>query len=112
MVVDFDYSPDYGFFSIHSCNNFRRGKAEILEELTNAGHIVISIGDSLSDYADVRLPNQVIFVQLGLPEHILQRPHVTVSEFKGISGVIESLNKILQGDTTKHIPREDISYDM
>jgi hydroxymethylpyrimidine pyrophosphatase-like HAD family hydrolase len=112
QVVNCDFSPEYGFFSIHSCENFRRGKAEILERLAKAGHQVVSIGDSLSDYADYNLPNRVVFVQDGLPDAILHQPHVSVSQFKGIGGVIETLNKILQTKGIDRTLKEERSYDI
>lgn len=112
QAVDCDFSPDYGFFSIHSCENFRRGKAEILERLAEAGHKVVSIGDSLSDYAGYSLPNRVVFVRNGLPDAILNQSHVSVSQFKGIGGVIETLNKILQTGHIDHTLKQERAYDI
>ena len=112
QVVDCDFSPEYGFFSIHSCKNFRRGKAEILERLAKAGHKVVSIGDSLSDYADYNLPNRVVFVQDGLPDAILQQPHVSVAQYRGIGGIIETLNTILQAESIDYSLKQEKSYDI
>lgn len=112
QIVDCDFSPEYGFFSVHACHNFRKGKAETLEALAAHSHQVVSIGDSMSDYADYDLPNKVVFVQDGLPSATLQQPHVSVSKFKGISGVIEILNQIAKTNAAAPTFKQERSNDI
>ncbi len=110
-TVSCDYSPEHGFLGVHSGENFRTGKAETLQKLVREGHEIVSVGDSLSDYAPMPLPNRVVFVQDGLPADILRQPHVRVSEEKGISGVIETL-KYFAYENAQPSRKQDLSYEI
>lgn len=110
-TVSCDYSPEHNFLGIHSGHDFRNGKAKTLELLVREGHQVISIGDSMSDYACLPLPSRVVFVKDGISEDILNQPHVSVAKAKGLHGVIEAL-KCLADENTKPSLRQGLFYDV
>jgi hydroxymethylpyrimidine pyrophosphatase-like HAD family hydrolase len=103
--ISCDFSPEHNFLGIHAGQNFRLGKAQSLEKLVNAGHTIYSIGDSLSDYAPMPLPNKVFFVSGNIPESIKKEAHVTMTRSSGLSGVIESLKQIQSSIVKK--PQQD-----
>jgi hydroxymethylpyrimidine pyrophosphatase-like HAD family hydrolase len=109
--INCDYSPNHGFIGIHAGRDFRQGKAEMLEKLVNEGHRIVSIGDSVSDYASLPLPNKVVFVQDGIPADILSMPHVSITKEKGIAGVVETL-KSLANTGIEPRAKQSMSYDI
>lgn len=109
-AVSCDFSPEHGFLGVHAGANFRKGKSDTLEKLVREGHEVVSVGDSLSDYAPLSLPNRVVFVQDGLPADILSQPHVSVTVKKGISGVIETLKSMSQQSVPS--AKASLTYDI
>lgn len=106
-----DFSPDHNFLGIHIGNDFRKGKAETLKKIVNTGHIIASIGDSLSDYAPLSLPNRVFFVSDDLPVTITSQSHVTVTQAKGFEGVIESLKQIHASLAVHQQPDHTLRYE-
>lgn len=90
----YDFSPEYNFMGIHSGPDFRKGKGSTLKLMTDCGHTITSIGDSLSDFAPISLPSRVFFVGGNIPADILVQPHVEVAREKEFPGVIECLHKL------------------
>lgn len=109
--VDCDFSPQYNFLSVHGCKDFRKGKSDCLMQFVNRGHQIISIGDSLSDYAPFNLPNRVVFVQDGIPEDILAQHHVTKCHETVFMGVIEALNGIVLESQNQSLKAE-VTYGL
>ncbi len=47
-----DCSPEYNFFAIHPGNNYKKNKGHTLNTLSDYGHNIIMVGNSMSDWVE------------------------------------------------------------
>lgn len=89
-----DAAAHHSYLGIHACVPLRSGKREALAQLARAGHEVVMVGDSLSDWVPPGAGVRCAFVADASVPAAVRAGCWYVAEGPGAEGVIEVLQRV------------------
>jgi len=90
-----DASPEYNYFAIHPGENYKTNKGKTLNLLSQYGHGIIMIGNSMSDWVEPSTGVQCAFVSGSKITEEITMNAAYVSDKPLIQGVIDSLSTLI-----------------
>lgn len=92
--LSIDSSPDYTYFALHPGKDFRINKGLTLDALSEYGHTIVMVGNSMSDWVPLEHGVVCTFVEGANINETIQNKAGYVAEKPTIQGVIEILGNI------------------